>query len=46
MLHAENNGNIGFGGVLRETPPNPLLPLFSACSMSTYLKGETIEGGV
>ena len=45
IRHAENNGNSGnsgFGAVSRRTPPNPLFPLFSACSMSTYLKGETI----
>ena len=47
IRHAENNGNSGFGGVLRETAPNPLFPLFplfSACRISTYLKGGTILG--
>ena len=44
ILHAQNNGNVGFDGVLRETAPNPLFPLFSACRMSTYLKGGTILG--
>ena len=44
IRHAENNGNSGLGGVLRETAPNPPFPLFSACRMSTYLKGGTILG--
>ena len=45
ILHAQNNGNGGFGGDLRETPPNPPFPLFWACSMGTYLKGGTIQRG-